>query len=408
MLVMSVFGLGSVVFAENKICVIEEGVISVQNVGGKPGAYYKIEQASALGDWMLVSTPMADEDGLVSWNLYLDKDAPSQFFRITEATEPGVVISTVPSFIPPKVAVGGGTNVPLLMAKFHASVVVAEISQVALNLGVGNPTDLTSVSVWDGDVEVGRGQFAEKSTVLTLSQPVSIEPDSDKLLMVRGDFSPVTIKSGQNIVVSLTATNSTGVETLAASGGEKVPVSGDVVAVGGVRVFKSTPTFTKLDVSTTLQDGPVVLMRLKLKADESGDVGLKNFGLNTESSVEGLLSGLEVQLFSDEECSTLLPQQPEFRSVPQGAFLGGPVKLNSVLVVPAGKCIFVEIRGVVTGSVDGSWVSTRLIGENSPKSGSNLPIFAWTPFTTTSVADKADYFNSFGLSGVPSEQTLSR
>jgi hypothetical protein len=350
---------------------------------------------------------MADEDGLVSWNLYLDKDVPSQFFRITEATEPGVVISTVPSFIPPKVGVGGGTNVPLLMAKFHASAVVAEISQVALNLGVGNPTDLTSVSVWDGDVEVGRGQFAEKSMVLTLSQPVSIESDSDKLLMVRGDFSPVT-KSGQNIVISLTATNSTGGETLASSGGEKVPVSGDVVAFGGVRVFKTTPTFTKLDVPNTLQDGPVVLMRLKLKADESGDVGLKNFGLNTESSAEGLLSGLEVQLFSDEECNVLFPQQPEARFVPQGAFLGGPVKLNPIILIPAGKCVFVEIRGIVTGSADGSWVSTRLIGENSPKSGSNLPVFAWTPFTTTMVPDKADWFNSFGLSGVPAEQILSR
>lgn len=392
--------------AENKIMSGGEGSISIENVGGKPGAYYRIEQASVLGVWSLVSTPVADENGLVSVSFNVDLESPAKFFRITEVNTPGVIISTMTSFLPPKVAVGGGINVPLVMARLYASAVPIEVTQVALNLVFGNSTDFSSVSVWDGDVEVGRGQFTERSTVLTLSQPVSIGPDSDKLLMVRGDFSPVS-KSGQSVAVFLTSTNYSGEETLATSTGGRVPVSGDAVSMG-VRVFKSAPVFSKVDVpSLSLQDGPVVLMRMKVQAD-GGDIGLKNFGFNTESSSEGLLLGLDVKLFLDEDFTVPLGQQPEVRFSPQGVSLGGPVKFNPVLVITAGKSVFIEVRGVVTGSVDGSWVSTRLIGESSPKSGSNLPIFAWTPFTATTVPDKADYFNSFGLPGVPSEQTLSR
>jgi hypothetical protein len=131
-----------------------------------------------------------------------------------------------------------------------------------------------------------------------------------------------------------------------------------------------------------------------------------------EASSEGLVSEPRVTFFSDPEYTQSLSISPELKVVTQGVNTWVTTKVFPLVKIDSEGSVYVQVSGYVNGSSEGSFVRTRLLSDNNPKSGRLPETFAfswvWTPFSTTTTEEVADYFNSFGVPGVDCYQALSR
>jgi hypothetical protein len=383
-------------------------------ISGNPNQYYHLESSSDLVVWSRISTPITDGNGVLDINFSVNK--PQLFFRLEEVKRPELLI---------KVGIKVGTRIVsnkknslALSATLRAFNCPIRLEQVALGF-TGSPGDVTGVSLWDDEIELGRGQFtgSDKTIVVPLYGSFVVDTDSDREILVKADFAKIGVggsitNSGKLVALSLVGTNLSG-STRASSTitGESVDVSGGAFSMG-VRVFKSIPLISKDETAGVLTDGENTLMRFRVEADESGGIGLGKFSLVIEASSEGLVSEPRVTFFSDPEYTQSLSISPELKVVTQGVNTWVTTKVFPLVKIDSEGSVYVQVSGYVNGSSEGSFVRTRLLSDNNPKSG-RLPetsafSWVWTPFSTTTTEEVADYFNSFGVPGIDCYQALSR
>ncbi|MES2134636.1 MAG: hypothetical protein V4449_00110 [Patescibacteria group bacterium] len=338
-----------------------------------------------------------------------------------------------------KFASAGSTGVTVGEFKLRATNEDLNLIRLGLQLtsntsGSTTASDFVKVSIFDGATKVGEAYFTGSGTVATstLTTPLVLARDVDKLLTLKADFANVGTSQAVTFSGHLVKVDFLNAEATGASSGTTVYPSGST-AVSGVRVFKSFPTVAK-DTSlssTGLADGE--LMRFKVTADAAGPVGLTelNFLFATTSVT---LSNVNVYAYSDSGYSSGVSglQSGGMFSTTNGVgtnwvssssnyeFTAYNGTASTTLQIPAGQTVYFAVRGSVSGVVSGSSITTTLQGASSFVNGqgsmSNAatnPLatstsatfgndFIWSPnSTTTAVRADADWTGGYGVSGLP-------
>ena len=217
-------------------------------------------------------------------------------FTIVDDSTPGYSIVTP------------GTEVSLLKLKFAANNEDIDIKKVAFELtGVASNTPLdlvdSKLTLWDGTTQVGEATFVSGGdrATSTLTGQFRVMANAAKTMTIKGVVSTINSNAGPlnksgdllrvtwdgNDVNSTTPANG-GTYGKGVAGGTNIsPTSPSDITPTGVRVMKSYPSFSKIDLSSServLSTGADrVLYKFSVKAN-GGDVGIYKFTLEHSSS----------------------------------------------------------------------------------------------------------------------------
>lgn len=342
----------------------------------------------------------------------------------------------------PSYAIGAaGSTVTLGVLKFHAANEAIELKKVALQLTNGastSPEDLVKVSLWDGATKVGETIFTTTdNSTTTLSTPVTIAKDSDKLITIKGELAAIGTSQpgtqGHLMAVDYDGGDSTGTQGNGVNSGTTISqTSSSDTASAGVRIFKSFPTFAKLTSgSSKLTAGNLSLYRFSVKADAAGDIGISKFTIRvaTSSATAGTkVENINVYAYSDSGFSTPVSgigSAGQFMQTANTAWVTSATDLeiyaettavaSTTVQVPAGQTRYFEVRGDATVAGATYSVSTQIQGDAAypvlstfMDSAANIDNatngdFLWAPNATTSVGVTAnDWTNGYGVAGLPS------
>lgn len=344
----------------------------------------------------------------------------------TASSTAAVLNVTLDASSPAYKLVAAGTNDVVIGAfKLRAGGESIMVQKIGLKLTSGVPGDLNKVTVYDGATKVGEGFFFFGSSAsVTLLSNVLVPKDTDKVLTIKGDFSP--IGTGEAVTVSghLVQVDFLSGQGIGTSSGTIVNATGST-AVAGVRVAKSFLTVT--DISSTLTPGGLAdgrLMRFKVTADVHGPVGLTQLFVNVAPYL-AQVKNVNISGFEDSSFSTPISgvtSSGALRSTdacPTGCIVNVLSNIGittsggtpTAVQIPAGSTRYFEVRGTVTGIQSGASVTTKLVGDGAytgPVSAVSLvgkdAYFIWSPnSTTTAVRNDQDWFTGYGVSGLPAE-----
>ena len=317
-----------------------------------------------------------------------------------------LAVSTDASSPAYKIVAGGSTGVTVGVYRLRASGEAVNFSKITVKLTNGSPSDVGQVYFYYGPQLLGTAVFTgtNPEATATLSQPLLVHRDTDAVIMVKTDLASIGVgqsgTSGSLVQVDFVAGAGTG-----ASSGLTVPATGNT-SVAGARIFKSYPTVTFEPLpSTGLADGR--LLRFKITANSSGDVGLGafNFSLN-QSNVN--VSAVSLYMFRDSAFS-----QPACCGVGGrfGEITGSGNRISAVAYspeeIPAGESRYFELRGTVSSLNIQSSVVTTLLGDATYEGVGQFNrqiekgYFTWSPnSTSTSFSATNDWTNGYGVPGL--------
>lgn len=431
---------GTVTFTLDSTLTIPKGVvktISVScNVGSGASGSYRFGNTSANISALTVT-------GVTSSNSVTSSGTASlgQLQTVGSATLTVAADASTPSY---KIASAGSNGVTVGVLKFTATNDAINLERVGLKLtnsASSSPSNLVSVTLFDGATAVGTAQFVGSNTVATstLSSTVVVPKNSDKILTIKVNLADITntgsgtgdgtegamIAVDNNASTDVGGTRGTGVGS-----GSTINATGST-AFDGVRVFKSYPTFAQDTLSATgVADGK--LLRFKVTADSKGSVSINKFTLTVATTSGVSVSGINIFGYEDAAYSQAvsgvqgsgalaysnLSPATNSSSVQLEFFAETSANASTTLVVPAGTTRYFEVRATsITGLTTGSSVTSTLVGdsiypvlaslmgtstgiENQANTGDN---FIWSPnATTTSGLNHTDWTNGYNVPGLPS------
>jgi hypothetical protein len=300
-----------------------------------------------------------------------------------------------------------------------------------LKLTSGAAADLSNVSVWDGSTQVGSATFSGTSTtaIVTLSTPVTLTANTDKILTVKADLAaqgtgmPGT--AGALVKVDYDNVNTGNTQGTGADSGLTLNATGSSTTVAGVRVFKSYPTVTKIAVPTnTLNNGSQSLLRFKVTAATNGDIGVHKFTFRVSTTTANV-TAFNVYAYTDSGFSTPVSGLSSSGQMLASDATGGTLynadidvfaqtsgAASTTVQVPAGQSRYFDVIGTVSGAATGASVQTTLQGDAAYPTGgvTNATTvqadtnndFIWSPNTTTaSTPNTVDWSNGYGVTGLP-------
>lgn len=321
--------------------------------------------------------------------------------------------------------------------KFRATNENINLTKLGLKLTSGNAADLSNVSVWDGSTQVGSATFSGTSTtaIVTLSTPVTLTANTDKILIVKADLAaqgtgmPGT--AGALVKVDYDNVNTGNTQGTGSDSGLTLNATGSSTTVAGVRVFKSYPTFSKITPlpSGTLNNGSQSLMRFKITAATNGDIGIHKFTFRLSTTTANVVA-FNVYAYADSGFSTpvsgLSSSGQMMASDVTGAtlynadidiFAQTSGAASTTVQVPAGQSRYFDVQGNVTGAATGATVQTTLQGDaaypvgdvtnaTTVQSDTNND-FIWSPNTTTaSTPNTVDWTNGYGVTNLTGTYVL--
>lgn len=354
----------------------------------------------------------------------------------------GYLTVTTDSSSPSYALVAAGTTGNVVGSyKIRATNDSVNLNKLGLKLTAGAASDLTNVTIWDGSTQVGSATFVGSNTVATstFASPLLLTKDTDKILTIKADFAAVGTSQpgteGQLIKIDINGNDTTGTEGTGVGSGSTVNLatsgSSASTSVSGVRLFKSFPTLAKLSVPTnTLNNGTQSLLRFRVTAGSTGDVGIYKFTL-TVATTTATVTGINIKAFTDSGFSTPVAGVSSDGSMlttnlTGAAWASSATHLDifaqngssatTTIQVPAGSVRYFDVIGTVASASTGASVQTQLIGDTTiPTAGATttalnvnneataLNNFIWSPnSTTTSVYSANDWTNGYGVIGLPS------
>ncbi len=329
-------------------------------------------------------------------------------------------------------AAAGSSDVTMGVLKFHAAnedITLEKVSLQLTNTASSSASDIVKVSLYDGSTKVGEAIFTGTNTnaTSTLTGSFVIPADGDKLMTVKADLSAIGTgqpgTQGHLIAIDYDGDDTTGTRGTGAASGTAVNTSSTSdTAMSGVRMYRSFPTLTKVDVPTnTLDNGQKSLLRFKVSADSAGDVGLYKVTIRLATTT-ATVSGLNVYAYTDSGFSTpvsgLRTDGAMLTTDSNATWASSATDLEivstAVIQVPAGGDRYFDVKGTVAGAASGASVSTQLQGDAAfpalagfMDSATNIDgdtndDFVWSPnATTTSGSTANDWTNGYGISGLP-------
>lgn len=206
--------------------------------------------------------------------------------------------------------------------------------------------------------------------------------------------------------------------------GETLPDKGDDnVSEGGLNY--SYPIIKQLPLpSSVVVDGENILARFVVGASSDGDVVLRKFKLNVETTNISLLNP-RVSVFQDEKFSAEDKENLFVSTFPisrSNLNMGRSIVAFGPIVIPAGSEMYFELSARFKDKGDGHAVKTILVSDKqSPEGilsalinlrGDILGNFIWSPFSGGIPKDSDDIWTnsyySVGLSDTPLEFWLNR
>lgn len=361
-----------------------------------------------------------------------------------------------------KVTSAGATGVTAAAYRFKASNDNIDLQRIVLSLtntASSSSSDLTMVHIFDGNTEVGSATFTGGATVATstLSTPVRLIRDTDKVLTVKIDLAPISNSSavtvsGHLVNVDISTNDSTGTYGTGVGSGVRVNSTGSTsIGSTGIRVFKSYPTFAQDTLTATGLSATTPLLRFKVTADSKGSVNIAKFllGLATSSVT---VSGVNIFAFTDSAYSQPLSgvnSGGQLMTTAVSTVAVSPANIpiypqtiagaTTTIQVAAGSTMYFEVRAstvttsgtsynVVTTlkgdtaypltnasstsnatsyfmTVFSTSTSNTLGGATAADAGGNsaLNSFLWSPnSTTTPTVNDVDWTNGYAIPGLPS------
>ena len=354
-----------------------------------------------------------------------------------------------------KLAAANTTGNTMTVLKFSATSEQINVTKIRLSLTSASSTanDLSQVYIYDGSTLLGQGtigtgnasgSLATASSTFTLTTPLQVPANTDKIVTIKADIAPIYTSNtvagaGHAIAVnyygSTLATENVGTGV---SSGQQIAGYSATSAQPLTYIYRSVPTVTRTDVSTTkLTNSTMDLFKFKVAADAKGDIDLYKFVFRIATSVAsvGQLSlvdvtgGVETTLFATTSSVIYLPEAGT-------AWVDGTSDINMVLLavpgtwgnasstrtVPAGTYKEFVLRGVVTGATTAATVLTTLQGDSAydltngtymfdavTVDGWTNDDFIWSDRSAASHSiSTADWTNGFLVSGLPSSNTGSQ
>jgi len=350
-----------------------------------------------------------------------------------------VVVSDAASTPSYTLGAAGTQGVVMGVYKFRATNEDVNLQRIGLqltNTASSSSSDLVQVTLHKSDgTQIGTATFVGSNNYATstLSSTLLLPKNTDVEVTVKAWLASVgTSEPGTtgHLIAIDADTASTNTQGVGAQSGTTVNATGST-SVAGVRLFKSFPTVAKDSglSSTGIADGK--LMRFKVTANASGDVGISKFSF-TVATTTATVTGINVFAFVDSAYSTpvsgLTADGRMLASNLAGtAWASSATQLevtaqtaaaaSTTVQIPAGQTRYFEVRGSVSGATSGANVITTLLGDAAfpalsgfdgtfdainEEIGSNND-FIWSPNTTgTAVTGDADWVNGFGVVGLPS------
>jgi hypothetical protein len=338
---------------------------------------------------------------------------------------------TVDASSPAYTLAAGGTNgVTMGIVKVRATNDNATLTKLGLILTSGTANSLGNVYIYDGSTLVGTASFSNNVTVATstLSTPIALTKNIDKLLTIKADLADVgaDLAGVEGALVKLDPSSS---EANATAG---LITTGATVGVSGVRVYNTFPTIVQDSLTTTgVNDG--VLMRFRVTANSAGTLGIgrltftvatssmsvSNVGLYAYSTTYGSGPVQTSTGLVDEVLATTTPYAAATCVTTGGSSCVSDASVTTFNIKPAStpiqvgasQTVYFELRGSVTGVVSGSSVVTKLLGDSAASPAGQLTSaytavsgnFRWTPQATTTPAftNDVDWTNGFAIVGLP-------
>lgn len=397
--------------------------------------------------WGIDSAATFTATGLTSGSS-LTPTATDSNGQLMTLTAEGTLTVTLDSSSPSYAIAAAGSTATLSVLKFHAASEAISLQKVALqltNTASSSAEDLTTVSLWDGATQVGVATFltGKTSATSTLTTPVTIPKDGDKIITVKGTLAAIGSSEsgtqGHLVAVDYDGADSTGTQGVGANSGATIEQgSTSDTASSGVRIFRSFPKFTKLAAgSSKLVAGNISLYRFSVAADSAGDIGISKFTVRIATSSAtakaDMIDNINIYAYTDSGYSTPVSgigSSGEFQqtaaplsswdssSMDIGIFAETTATASTTVQVPAGQTRYFDVRGDVTLSGSTYSASTQIQGDAAyPVAlgtgifmASTTPLhtetdndFFWSPNATgTSVVSADDWTNGKGVSGLPS------
>lgn len=298
------------------------------------------------------------------------------------------------------------------------------------NTASSSPADIEKIYLYDGVTKIAEksspafgGDYSTTNTE-SFSLPstgagsITIPVNGYKTLTVKAKLGSIgtgyPATAGHLIAVATTTTTTNYKATGAESGQTISPTASNAGASAGARVFRSSPTVTRLALTnTTLTNGTNVLYKFSVAADSAYDIGLYKvtFTVSTTTATATAFKLVETTSGKTVKSSATANSNGIVDIVVASADYGA-----DEITISASQTYTYELQATVTGAAIGSSILTQLEGDAGYLTGINAFMddaptihsdqtdndFIWSDLSVSSHSTtSADWANGYKVSGLP-------
>ncbi|MEK7530721.1 MAG: peptidoglycan-binding protein [Patescibacteria group bacterium] len=306
------------------------------------------------------------------------------------------------------------------------------LSKFGLSLATSSATnginDISTVTLWANNVQVGSGFFTATVQQIQLNSPLLLPKDTDVLLTVKNNVPAIgTSQPGRPGQLVAVAWNNNAVNNQFTGVGSGVDIVGTGTATSsGVRIFKSVPVVARIALPSTsnLVNGTQDLFRFSVKADAAGSVSLAQISVNTTGTgvTYTALTG-KVIVYTDSGFSNTIgggfTNGEASTTISFTSGVDRAIDFSAPVVIPANTTYYFKVIADIAGvDTAGDSISSKLNGDAAPSytdvetyalaDADAQDDFIWSGNTTgDSAVGTADWFNGYQVVGLPSSDTDS-
>ena len=359
-----------------------------------------------------------------------------------------------------------GNVMTILRFKATSEQINVEKMMVGLTSASSSGRDIKAFYIYDGSTLLGQGVFPNlngglsgntASTTVTLSTPLQIPANTEKLVTIKADIDDINTTAtvataGHRVALDIISRDTVFVETtnnqgVGASSGTTITGYGTANASSTAQttayIYKSVPTVAKVDLtSTTLGSGGTYdLYRFSVTADANGDIDLYKFSFKiattdgtsghlalTNLTLVDVTESSEVTLyasttnfydtwtngFGDDTIDVVLlasPGTPGTSAVAQRTVSAGTTKTFvlkgdlSGVITGAGRSVQLESDAETTYKGATTYGETAANVDNDPSLDDDFIWSDWSDADHSTDADGSaatDWYNGYLVAGLPS------